>query len=138
MGVIVQQAQAKIARILLSDDDAAVRRSLQLLLRSRGYDVLAYITGTALLFDAHTQSADCLIVDYSMPDIDGISMLKSLRSTGWRGAAILITAYYTDSLAKIARDAGFAAVLEKPLGDHVLLRTIAQVLAVRSDAKIDR
>ena len=135
---MVQQTQNRIARILLSDDDAGVRRSLQLLLRSKGYEVVAYTTGTALLLDAHTQSGDCLIVDCSIPDIDGISILKRLRSSGWRGTAILITAYYADRLTKSARDAGFAAVLEKPLSDQTLLRTIAHALSAHSGVEIGR
>ena len=137
MGV-VQKTQNRIARILLSDDDAAVRRSLQLLLRSNGYEVMAYTTGNALLLDANKRSGDCLIVDCSVSDIDGIAMLKRLRSSGWRGSAILITAYYADLLAISARDAGFVKVLEKPLNDQILLRTIARALSAHSVAGIGR
>ncbi|MEV8985564.1 hypothetical protein AB0113_26170, partial [Klebsiella variicola] len=61
MGVIDHQASEKAALILLSDDDASVRRSLHLLLRSRGFGVLAYASGTALLLDPQMQSGDCLV-----------------------------------------------------------------------------
>lgn len=138
MAVIDQKADSTVARILLSEDDSSVRRSLQLLLRSRGFDVRAYTSGTALLLDPQAQSGDCLVVDYCMPDIDGIAMLKRLRSMGWSGPAILITAHYAESLAENAREAGFAAVLEKPLGDNVLLRTIGEALSACSEAGSDR
>lgn len=137
MGILVQKSASRVARILVSEDDSSVRRSLQLLLRSRGFDVRAYTSGTALLLDPQAQSGDCLVVDYCMPDIDGIAMLKRLRSTGWIGPAILITAHYTESLARSGREAGFAAVLEKPLGDNVLLQTIEQLLSARRDVESD-
>lgn len=113
------------AHILLSEDDPAVRRSIQLLLRSRGYDVRAYTSGSALLSDPQARTGTCLIVDYRMPDVDGIAMLRRLRSEGWRGAAILMTGYYDSELARRATEEGFDAVLRKPLGDQVLLETIA-------------
>ena len=137
MGAIDQQASEKTALILLSDDDASVRRSLHLLLRSRGFAVLAYASGTALLLDPQTPSGDCLVVDYLMPDIDGISILKKLRSAGWFGPAILITAHYADKLAESAREAGFAAVLEKPLRDGVLVQTIGEVISAARRAGSD-
>jgi FixJ family two-component response regulator len=127
MGVIDHQASEKTTLILLSDDDASVRRSLHLLLRSRGFGVLAYASGTALLLDPQIHAGNCLVVDYLMPDLDGISILRQLRSAGWCGAAILITAHCTKKLAECARQAGFAAVLEKPLRDGVLVQTIREV-----------
>ena len=129
MGVIDHQTSEKAALILLSDDDVSVRRSLHLLLRSRGFGVLSYASGNALLLDPQTQSGDCLVVDYLMPDIDGISILRKLRSAGWCGPAILITAHYADKLAESAQEAGFAAVLEKPLRDGLLVQTIGEVIS---------
>ena len=137
MGVIDHQTSEKAALILLSDDDASVRRSLHLLLRARGFGVLAYASGTALLLDPQMQSGDCLVVDYLMPDIDGISILRQLRSAGWCGPAILITAHYADTLAESAREAGFAAVLEKPLRDGVLVQTIGEVISAGRRAGSD-
>lgn len=135
MGVIDHETSGKTALILLSDDDASVRRSLHLLLRSRGFGVLAYSSGTALLLDPQTQTGDCLVVDYLMPDIDGISILRQLRSAGWCGPAILITGHYADKLAARAQEAGFAAVLEKPLRDGVLVQTIGEVLSAGGESR---
>jgi FixJ family two-component response regulator len=69
--------------ILVSDDDPGVRRGLQLLLRSRGYAVWGYTTGHALLADPRAKEADCVILDYRMPDIDGFAMLRHLREIGY-------------------------------------------------------
>ncbi len=136
MGAIVHRTHVRTARILLSDDDSSVRRSRQLLLRSRGFDVRAYTSGTALLLDPGAHAGDCLVVDYRMPDIDGISLLKRLRSAGWRGPAILLTTHDEDGLAEQARAAGFSKVLEKPLRDKILLNAIDRVLSGRPRPKL--
>ena len=85
--------------ILVSDDDPGVRRGLQLLLRSRGYAVWGYTTGHALLADPRAKEADCVILDYRMPDIDGFAMLRHLREIGWSGRAIMISGFHDTLLA---------------------------------------
>jgi FixJ family two-component response regulator len=126
--------QAERSRILLSEDDPAVRRSIQLLLVSRGYDVRAYTSATALLSDPLAHSAVGLVADYRMPDVDGITMLQRLRASGWQGAALLITGFKADNLVKRAANEGFHAVLEKPLKDQELLHSLAIALAGRPEA----
>ena len=126
--------QAERPRILLSEDDPAVRRSIQLLLVSRGYDVRAYTSASALLSDPLAHSAIGLVADYRMPDVDGITMLQRLRAGGWRGAALLITGFSAGDLARRATDEGFNAVLEKPLKDQELLNKLATALADGSPA----
>jgi CheY-like chemotaxis protein len=100
--------------VLVTDDEASIRRSLQLLLHAKGYDAHCYTTASALLADHEARSADCIIADYNMPDIDGISLLKRLE-TGWRGDAILITAYCSDDLTRRARLADMQKLSRNPL-----------------------
>jgi FixJ family two-component response regulator len=115
--------------ILLIDDDAVVRRSLQLLLRSKGYEVLAYAAGRDVLTDPAARSAACLVTDYLMPDLDGIEILQGLRDTGWTQPAILITAAGSDGLVRRAAERGFDHVLEKPLQPRLMLEAIAKATA---------
>ena len=126
--------QAERPRILLSEDDPAVRRSIQLLLVSRGYDVRAYTSASALLSDPLVHSAIGLVADYRMPDVDGITMLQRLRASGWQGAALLITGFNADKLVQRAAGEGFHAVLGKPLKDQELLHNLAAALAGRSQS----
>ncbi|HQR88626.1 MAG TPA: response regulator, partial [Caulobacter sp.] len=63
------------ARLLLVEDDPGVRRSLQLLLHGRGFEVRAYASGLALLADPTALDAVCLVSDYRMPEIDGLLIL---------------------------------------------------------------
>ncbi|MBA4308287.1 MAG: response regulator [Sphingopyxis sp.] len=111
--------------ILLSDDDHGVRRSIQLMLRARGYTVRSYTSGRALLADPRSLRADCLVVDYHMPDVDGLNLLKRLQAKGWDGSAILISAYWNPTLEARAREAGFGDVIAKPAIARALLEAVA-------------
>jgi len=112
--------------ILLSDDDHTVRRSIQLMLRSRGHHVRGYTSASAVLADPQAMRGDCLIVDYRMPDIDGLTLLAGLRHKGWEGSAILISAYHDRKLEQRARRAGFDDVIAKPLLYRALLEAVAR------------
>lgn len=111
--------------ILVSDDDHGVRRSIQLMLRARGYHVRGYTSGSALVLDPHSICADCLIVDYWMPDINGFALLTRLRAQGWQGAAIMISAYYDGTLERRAKGIGFDNVIAKPMIFRALLEAVA-------------
>lgn len=114
-------------RILLVEDDAGVRRSLQLLFRARGFDVLAYAAGAALLADPTARDACCFIADYRLDETDGIEVLRHLRESGWSGPAVLITAFPSADLTERALAHGFSQVLEKPFREHVLGATVARL-----------
>ena len=111
--------------VLLIEDDEAVRRSLQMLLHWRGYDVRSFAGAAPVLEGNMMDDADVLIADYRLPDGDGISVLRALRRADWKGKAILITAFPSPTLAEAARAAGFDEVLEKPLRQHELIRVLA-------------
>lgn len=115
-------------QILLVEDDAGVRRSLQLLLEGEGYDVRAFATGTALLADARAADAACLVTDYRLEDRDGISLLQALRAAGWSGPAMLITAFGSTAMAERARDEGFTRLFDKPFKPHLLVEAIDRAL----------
>src|SRR3546814_3205419 len=87
-------------RLLLLEDDAGVRRSLQLLFRARGFDVRAYAAGAALLADPAACDACCFIADYRLDETDGIEVFCHLRERGWSGPAVLITAFPSAELTE--------------------------------------
>ena len=107
-------------RLLLVEDDAGVRRSLQLLFRARGFDVRAYAAATSLLADPTAYNACCLVADYRLEETDGIELLSRLRDRGWSGPAVLITAFPSTELTERALVHGFSQVLEKPFREHAL------------------
>lgn len=116
-------------KMALVDDDAAVRSSLKLLLTGRGYDVDVFAGGQAVLEAILSDDYFCLLADYLMPDIDGISLLGKLRKQGWAGPAILITGHFDSTLDKRALAAGYSAVYEKPLQSERLIEAVANLAA---------
>ena len=117
--------------ILLVDDDDAVRRSLQLLLSSRGYAVRAYPTAVGLARDPCAFGCNCLIADLMMPQTDALQLLSQLRGRGWTGKSILISGFLDRQWETKAREAGYDAVLPKPISDSVLVRTVESLLPER-------
>lgn len=119
-------------RVLIVENDPAVRRSMQLLLQGRGFDVKAYAVGEHLLVEAAREPPDCFIADYLLDGPDGIAVLQALRQQGWAGPAILISAFASRELSARAIDAGFTHVFEKPLRERALIECVSR-LADRRD-----
>ncbi|MBA4163516.1 MAG: response regulator [Erythrobacter sp.] len=124
--------QQQRPKIVIVEDDHPVRRSTQLLLQAQGFSVKAFSTGVALLADDAALDARCLIADYLLEDIDGIGLLLALRERGWMEPAILVTGYWTPTLVKEARTAGFSEVLEKPVKPRALVKILAQLISGQS------
>jgi FixJ family two-component response regulator len=127
MDAIRHESMAR-RRVLLVEDDAAVRRSLQLLLRAKGYDVRAYSSPLGLAGDAEALRADCLVADLMMPDKDAVDLLADLRAAGWAGPALLISGHLTPEREARARAAGFGSVLPKPLADLTIADAVGRLL----------
>lgn len=115
--------------ILIVEDNSAVRRSLQLLLLARGYQVRAHASPALALADPATADAACLVADLHMDEIDGIALLCSMKARGWTGAAILITGEIDGERAQRAVDAGYCTVLQKPFIDALLVEAVAKAVA---------
>lgn len=119
-------------RIMLVEDDAAIRRPLQLGLQARGYDVRAYASGATLLADPTVATAAGLIADHDMPGLDGLAVLRALRASGWYEPAILITESPSSELVHEAEDEGFAEVVRKPLREQALVNMISRLVERRT------
>jgi len=116
----VPSAEFRLRAVLIEDDEG-VRRSLQLLLHARGYDVRSYASAAPFLLDPRSDEVDLLVTDYRLPDGDGLGVLRAMRRDDWRGRSVLITAFPSTMLIDNARACGFDAVLEKPLRPNELV-----------------
>ena len=113
-------------RLILVEDDEAVRRSLQLLLAWRGFDVRSYASAASAIGHVGEDCrSEALVVDYRLPDGDGIGVLRALRRNGWSGRSVLITAFTSEALTDAALACGFDAVLEKPLRQQELMSALS-------------
>ena len=116
--------------ILLVDDDAAVRNALKFSLEMEGFSVRLDPTPEALLAEEELPAGSCLVIDYRMPEIDGLELVERLRSRGVTLPVFLISGRVTRSLRARASSLGISDVLEKPLSD--LAVSIRRVLDARS------
>lgn len=103
--------------ILLVDDDAVVRHALKFSLELEGFDVRLYSTPEALLAEDELPAGACLVIDYRMPEIDGLELVERLRARGVTLPVFLISGRVTRSLRARASRLGINGVLEKPLYD---------------------
>lgn len=117
--------------VLLVEDDPAVRRSLQLHLRARRFEVRAFGACRSALGDGAAGQAAVLVSEFKLPDGDGLGLLTALRARAWRGPAILLTS--EPGLEVAARKAGYAQVLRKPIVESALADVIERLL--REDAR---
>lgn len=115
--------------ILLVDDDAAVRNALKFSLEMEGFSVRLFATPEALLAENDLPAGGCLVIDYRMPEIDGLELVERLRSRGVILPILLISGRVTHSLRARASSLGISDVLEKPLSD--LAVSIRRVLDAR-------
>ena len=119
-------AVARVPTVILVDDDAAARRSLRILLEAQNYHVRDFSSGLDAIAAQPDGNELCLIVDYIMPDLDGLKVLVELRRSGWTVPAYLITGHYQHDLLTRARAAGYGDVFAKPLQNGALLSVLAK------------
>ena len=118
-------------RILLVDDEAAILRSLQRLLRRRGYEILTAESGIAALALLETASVDVIISDMRMPNMNGAEFLAKARGLRPDSVRILLTGYSDmECTIKAINDGGIYGYLSKPWDGDELLDLIASALAI--------
>lgn len=113
------------------DDDEAVRRSLAFLLESVSFRVHLHASALAILAMLDQLDAGCLVVDYDMPGIGGLELLRRLRLHRVSLPCIVVTGKHAAGIREAARAAGAAAVIEKPFDGDELILAIRQALVVR-------
>jgi two-component system response regulator FixJ len=118
--------------VYVVDDDAAVLGSLRFLLETDGFAVRTFRSGTALLNASGTPGADCYVIDYKMPDINGIDLAGRLRKADDETPVILITGYPDENISARAAAAGVKDVVLKPLLDENLIKRIRRAIQNRS------
>jgi two-component system response regulator MprA len=115
-------------RILVADDEAAVRDSLARTLRFEGYEVVTACDGREALEAVREQEPDAVILDVSMPQLDGLQACRQLRAEGVWLPVLMLTARDSvgDRVAGI--DAGADDYLVKPFALQELLARVRALL----------
>ena len=123
-------------KILLVDDDPAVRKMLGLLLTGEGYEVLLAIDGGESIQVVRAADIDLVLLDLNMPGMDGWEAYERLAAENPMLPIIVITARPNQSFTAMA--AGIGALLEKPLDLPKLFLTIRDLLDEPDDIRLAR
>ena len=115
--------------VCIVDDDPSVRRALGRLIRSFGLDVELLESGRECLDQPYIDRAACLILDVSMPGMDGFELNALLQASGRSVPTVFISAHDDEGYRERARSAGAIAYLDKPCDSSLLHDAIDQALA---------
>jgi two-component system response regulator MprA len=108
-------------RVLVVDDDAPVRRMLQRSLAAEGFDVEVAADGGAALVAAERSAPDLVILDVTMPGLDGLAVCRRLRAKGLRGSILMLTARDAVADRVTGLEAGADDYLVKPFAMEELV-----------------
>jgi DNA-binding NtrC family response regulator len=119
-------------RILLADDDAALRRVIQFKLKQRGYDVTAVGNAEEAIFELKRGRYDLLLTDMKMPGMTGLELLQQARQVQGDIEVILMTAFAAVAQAVQAVKLGAFDYLTKPFEDDQLFVAIEKAVKFRT------
>jgi two-component system response regulator AtoC len=119
------------ATVLVVDDEALIRWSLTERLKSEGYHVLEAETGRAAL-DQLAEGVDLVLLDYRLPDTDGVSVLRKIKELDQDILVILLTAYATVETAVEAMKLGAYHFANKPFNLDEVAALVERALETTS------
>src|SRR6266566_1403827 len=117
--------------ILVVDDEAEIREGLEMLLVSEGYRVTSAETGESGLSKLDEKPFDLLLLDVSLPDRNGLELLREIHCRDPHLSIVLITAYGSIDMARQAFKSGALDYITKPWSNDELLAQVAQAVEAR-------
>ena len=116
--------------VLTVDDSASIRQMVSFTLKSAGYEVVEAIDGEDGLNKARQKSVDLVLTDQNMPKLDGLSLIKTLRSLPQYGRTpiLMLTTESSDNMKSAGRAAGATGWLVKPFDPQRLLEVVKKVI----------
>jgi CheY-like chemotaxis protein len=130
-------ARSAMARILVIDDDEAVRQATLIMLEARGFDVVAVEDGQSGLEAVKAGAFDAVIVDLFMPGMDGLATTRAIHQHSPATPIIAVSGFMfrgrcpsMPDFHPMAMEAGAVAALYKPLRPSEVLQAIADAMGV--------
>jgi DNA-binding NtrC family response regulator len=118
-------------RILVVDDEASLRRPLELFFTGRGYDVVTAGSCAAAAAVFESAAPDLVLLDYALPDGDGLDVLRRIKKQDDTVPVLLLTAHGSIDLAVQAVKEGAENFLTKPIELPALLLMVERLMDVR-------
>jgi FixJ family two-component response regulator len=127
---LAQQAETALT-VYIVDDDESVRMALSRLMRSAGIESSAYESPERFLAEVRNDSSACILVDMTMPRMNGMELIARLKEKGIQSPVIALSARDDDEIRQMARDIGVRFFLRKPVDDQALIDAINWVVKAK-------
>jgi FixJ family two-component response regulator len=114
--------------VFVVDDDISVRESLELLIQASGWQAETFASAQQFLARPRSMVPSCLVLDVSLPDLNGLDLQKRVAFDRSDMPVIFITGHGDVPMSVEAMKAGAVEFLTKPFGDDVLLDAIREAL----------
>jgi len=119
-----------MAKVLVIDDEPNVRTLLDILLRSQGYDVILADNGWDGLLLYRQEHPDMIVLDLKMPGLDGVTVLKQIRSVDLTQPVIVLTGDSTPQTEREVRALGVTEFIVKGSSFRLVVETLKRLLEV--------
>jgi CheY-like chemotaxis protein len=119
----------KTINILIVDDDPMVVRLFTLILSREGYVVHGATSGAQALALLGKQPIDIMLTDYSMPEMNGVELIRETRKAYPNLIIFMVTAYSSEYLGKYGSEEGVQKVLAKPVSRDSLLSHLSTAIS---------
>ena len=114
--------------VFVVDDDISVRESLELLIRWEGWQTETFSSGQEFLTRPRVRVPSCLVLDFSLPGLNGLELQKRMAMERPEMPIIFITGYWDVPMTVKAMKAGAVEFLTKPFSEDALLSAIRAAL----------
>ena len=121
-------AASRLPIVFVVDDDVSVRESLEVMIRTAGWEPVIFASAREFLACPRALAPSCLVLDVSLPDLNGLDLQKRISNDRTDMPIIFITGYGDVPMSVQAMKAGAAEFLTKPFSGDVLLDAIAHAL----------
>jgi FixJ family two-component response regulator len=118
-----------MAIIYVVDDDVSIGRSLGILLRSHGFKVETFIDAAGFLAFKHPKVPSCLVLDITLPHVNGFALQEIMKKQGIMTPIIFITGHGNIPMSVKAMKAGAVDFLPKPFTEKDLLGSITLAIS---------
>ncbi len=123
-------------KVIVVDDETIIRMDLEELLLDNGYNVIGSAgDGFEAIRLCKENRPDMILLDVTMPLLDGISAARYIIEEDLADAVILVTAYCDDAFIEEAKEIGVAAYLVKPINERILIPTLKIALSRSKEIK---
>ena len=126
---VTESTPETLGSVLVVDDEAEIRESLETLLQLEGYEVVTAASGRDGLAQIGERAFDVVLLDLALPDKSGMDVLAEIRLANAQQAVIMVTAYGTVENAVRAMQVGATNFIQKPWDNEKLLADVRAAIA---------